>query len=151
MTSQSRVDRPPRIADWMLNLFAATPEAESILGDLQEEFSLQASRSGSAFAQRWYWRQTIRTLLHLAVLSARTSPWLTAFAVAAGFLLRRILAPLVDPAMFALHERSHLFDRHFDAYRFLASTGIDLAHRGRPHSPIAENSPHLLTVNLCSL
>lgn len=127
MTSQSRVARPPHIADWLLSLFAITG-SESILGDLQEEFSLQASRSGFAFARRWYRWQTMRTLLHLAVVSARTSPCLTAFAVAAGFLLRRTLGPLVDPAMFALIERFQLFDRHFDAYRFLASTGIDLAH-----------------------
>jgi hypothetical protein len=127
MTSQSRVDHPPRIADWLLSLFALAG-SDTIIGDLHEEFSLQLSKSGSATARRWYWRQTLKTVAHLVRISARTHPWLTAFAVLAGFLLRRILAPLIDPAMFALLERIQLFDRHFDAYRFLASTGIDLAH-----------------------
>ena len=127
MTSQSRDARPPRIADWLITLFVIG-EDESILGDLQEEFSLQVSRSGSAFARRWYRRQTTRTVLHLASISARTRPWLAASAVAGGFLLRKVLGPLIEPVMFALLDRYQVFERHFDAYRFFSSTGIDVAH-----------------------
>jgi hypothetical protein len=128
MKPQSRITMPPRAAEWLIRLFAAMGEAESILGDLQEEFSLQASRLGSAFARRWYWRQTVRTVVHLASLSTRTHPWLTASAVAGGFLARKVLAPLVEPAMFALLDRTELFERHFAVYRFFASKGIDMAH-----------------------
>ncbi|QNI32561.1 hypothetical protein H7849_00580 [Alloacidobacterium dinghuense] len=128
MASESRAARPPRIADWLISLFAVLDEAESILGDLQEEFSLKVSRFGLAFARRWYWSQTLRTVVHLASVSARTRPWLTASAVVGGFLVRKVLGPLVEPAMFALIERSQLLERHFGAYKFFASTGIDAAH-----------------------
>jgi hypothetical protein len=128
MKPQSRITGPPRAAEWLIRLFAVVREAESILGDLQEEFSLQASRFGSAFARRWYWRQTVKTVVHLAGLCTRTHPWLTASAVTGGFLARKVLGPLVEPALFALLDQTELFERHFAVYRFFASTGIDIAH-----------------------
>ena len=90
MTSQSPFVQPPRFAVWLLTLFALDDEAESILGDLLEEFTLLASSSGGPFARRWYWRQTLNTVLQLAVLGFRTSPWLTAAAIAGGFFLRGV-------------------------------------------------------------
>jgi len=39
MTPQAYFLRPPRIAVWLISLFAPAEEAESILGDLLEEFS----------------------------------------------------------------------------------------------------------------
>jgi hypothetical protein len=52
MTSQSQFVQPPRFAVWLLTLFALDDEAESILGDLLEEFSLLASKLGVPFARR---------------------------------------------------------------------------------------------------
>jgi hypothetical protein len=43
MTSQSQFVQPPRFAVWLLTLFALDDEAESILGDLLEDFSLLAA------------------------------------------------------------------------------------------------------------
>jgi hypothetical protein len=37
---------PPRIATWLVDLFASDEQAESITGDLIEGFSEQASKSG---------------------------------------------------------------------------------------------------------
>ena len=37
MTSQEDFVRPPRIASWLVNLFAAGEEVESLLGDMLEE------------------------------------------------------------------------------------------------------------------
>jgi hypothetical protein len=128
MTSPSHVVQPPRFAVWLLTLFALDTAAESILGDLLEEFTLLASKSGVPFACRWYWRQTLKTILQLAVLGFRTAPWLTAAAVVAGFFLRRVVARLVEPAIFAVIEKYQIPERHFSAYVFLASTGIDTGH-----------------------
>jgi hypothetical protein len=100
MTSKPYLIQPPRIAVWLLNLFALTEGAESILGDLLEEFSLLVSKSGASSARRWYWRQTIKTVPQLAGVGFRTAPWMTTAAVIGGFLLRKLLAPLVEPSDF---------------------------------------------------
>ncbi len=121
--------RPPRMAVWLIGLFALPEEAESILGDLLEEFSLLASKSGEPCARRWYWRQTLKTVPRLAGAGVRTSLWLTGAAVVGGFLLRRLLGKLVGRAMFAVLERYlDFFAHHVNVYLFLASTGIDIAH-----------------------
>jgi hypothetical protein len=124
----SQQDLPPRAAVWLLSLFARADEAESILGDLLEEFLLLASNAGPASARAWYWRQTMKSIPRLAGVSFRTAPWMTAAAVAGGFLLRKLVAPLVGSAVFAVIERSQVYEHHFSAYIFLASTGIDIGH-----------------------
>jgi hypothetical protein len=129
MTSQRYFVQPPPIAVWLISLFAHAEEAESILGDLLEEFSLIASKSGMPSARNWYWRQTIKTLPRLASFGFRTAPWMTITAVAGGFLLRRLVGPLVGSATFAVIERCPVFfEHHFSAYQFFASTGLDIEH-----------------------
>jgi hypothetical protein len=128
MTSQPHFVQPPRIAVWLLNLFALGEEAESIQDDLLEEFSLLASKSGVASARRWYWRQTMKTVPQLAGVGFRTAPWMTTAAVVGGFLLRKLLGPLVVPPIFAVLERYRVFEHHFGTYMFFASTGIDIGH-----------------------
>jgi hypothetical protein len=128
MTSQSHFVQPPRLAVWLLTLFALDKEAESILGDLLEEFTVLASKPGVPFARRWYWRQTLKTVLQLAGLGFRTAPWLTTAAVAGGFLLRKVVARLVEPAIFAVLERYQVYEHHFSTYMFFTSTGIDIGH-----------------------
>src|SRR5215475_15535418 len=103
MKSQSNINSPPRSAEWLVSLFANSED--EILGDLSEEFSLLASQSGNAFARRWYWRQTLKSLPHLVFSAFRESPWLTLAAVAAGFLLRRLVARLPELATFALVDK----------------------------------------------
>lgn len=129
MASQSQFIQPPFFAVWLISLFAIGEEAESILGDLLEEFNLLASKSGVPSARNWYWRQTIKTVPRLAVFGFRTAPWMTAAAVAGGFLLRRLVAPLIGSMTFAVIERYPVFfEHHFSAYRFFASTGLDIEH-----------------------
>lgn len=128
MTSPPHFAQAPRLAVWLLKLFVPVEEADSILGDLLEEFSLLVSKSGVAFARRWYWRQTVKTIPQLAGVGLRTAPWRTAVAVIGGFLLRKLVGPLVEPAIFAVLERYQVFQHHFSTYRFFASTGIDIGH-----------------------
>jgi len=128
MTSQPQIVPPPRIAVRLVNLFSSDEEAESIEGDLLEEYTHIASKWGTPFARRWYWRQTAKTIVHLAGIAYRTAPWSTTAAIAGGFLLRRLAARFVEPAIFAVIDRYQIFEHHFSTYRFLASTGIDIGH-----------------------
>jgi hypothetical protein len=129
MTSRPHLVHPPRLAVWLISLFALAHEAESILGDLLEEFALIVSKSGVTAARHWYWRQTIRTLPRLAGFSFRTAPWLTLTAVAGGFLLRKLIGPLIGSATFAVIQKYQtFFENHFSAYLFFTSTGLDIEH-----------------------
>ena len=128
MTPQSHVVQPPRLAMWLLSLFALDDAAEHIVGDLLEEFTRLASKSGLPFARRWYWRQTLKTVLQLAVLGFRTAPWLTTAAIAGGIYLRKLVGRWVEPSIFAVLERYHVYEHHFSTYMFFASTGIDIGH-----------------------
>jgi hypothetical protein len=129
MTPQPRSVQPPTIAFWLISLFALAEEGESILGDLLEEFSLLASTSGVPWARNWYWRQTVKSIPRLAGLGFRTAPWMTAAAVVGGFMLRKLVAPLVGSVTFAMIERYQVFfEHHFRVYLFFASTGLDIEH-----------------------
>jgi hypothetical protein len=99
MSSQTDFVQPSRIAVWLVTLFARADEAESILGDLHEEFSDLTSKSGITLARRWYWRQTVKTIGHLISSGFRTAPWIITGAVVGGFLLRWFLSWLTDPAL----------------------------------------------------
>lgn len=86
MTKPSLI-QPPRLAVWLVNLFTPYEQAESILGDLLEEFSELASKSEGAYARRWYWRQSVNTIGHLIGSGFRSAPWRIAGAVVIGRLL----------------------------------------------------------------
>ena len=119
---------PPRGAAWLISLFADQEETDSILGDLSEESSRLALQSGGAFASRWYWRQTLKSLPHLVFSAFVAAPWLTVLAALAGFLSRRLLARLPGFATFALVDKLGIYPHHFGLYRFLASTALDIEH-----------------------
>jgi hypothetical protein len=78
---------PPRVAVWFVDLFIPREQAESVPGELLEEFSNLASKSGRASARRWYWRQSAKTIVGFIGTGFREAPWLMAGAVLGGFLL----------------------------------------------------------------
>ena len=43
-------------------------------------------------------------------------------------MLRKVVARLVEPTIFAVLERYHVYEHHFSMYVFFASTGIDIGH-----------------------
>ena len=128
MMPQRYFFQPPRVAVWLVNLFTPAREAESILGDLLEEFSQVASKSGVTAARRWYWRQTVKTIPHFFGAGLRVAPWSTAVAVMAGFLLLRLISGLPERAIFAVLLRYRVFDHHFNVYLFFATYGIAIGH-----------------------
>jgi hypothetical protein len=128
MTSQPFSVQPPRLAVWLVNLFTIPDDAEAIVGDLLEEFSHLASTSGVVFARRWYWRQALKTIVHLIYIAYHVAPWSTSAGVAGGILTRRLLWRLVEPAIFAVLDRYQIPEHHFNVYVFFASTGIDIGY-----------------------
>jgi hypothetical protein len=131
MTSQPLSVQPPRLAFWLVNLFSIPDDAEAIMGDLLEEFSYLACKSGAAYAQRWYWRQALKTIAHLIYSAYRVAPWSTASAVVGGFLLRWLVTGFLgfpERAIFAVLEKYQVPDKHFNTYVFFATTGIDIGY-----------------------
>jgi hypothetical protein len=127
MTSQADFVRPPRIAIWLVKLFASAEE-ESILGDLLEEYSNLALKSGVAFARRWYWRQAVKTIAYLGGTGFRGAPWSTAAAVIGGFVLHRFVSGLPDKILSAVTDRYLAFwSTHFKAYIWMLN-GMSIEH-----------------------
>jgi hypothetical protein len=108
-----------RLAEWLVNLFAPFDEAESILGDLQEEFSQIRSSAGVGSARRWYSRQMRKTVAHLFFSSLRTSPSTWA-AVIGGLLLLRLTHSAPDWLLSELTDKYLTYwSNHFAAYLWL--------------------------------
>ena len=128
MTSPSCSLQPPRLAVWLVNLFTVADNAEAIMGDLLEEFSQIVDQVGVVSARRWYWRQALKTIVHLIYTAYRAAPWTTSAGVAGGFLARRLLGRLVEPTIFAVLDRYQIPEVHFNLYLFFATTGIDIGH-----------------------
>jgi len=77
--------QPSRIASWLIDLSTTPEKAESILGDLLEESSDLASKSGAASTRRWYWWQSLRTIAHLFGAEFRGGPPWAIGSVLVGF------------------------------------------------------------------
>lgn len=93
---------PPASAHRVVaDLLVGHPYAESVLGDLQEEFAAVAERGGWSAARRWYWRQVARSfpsLIRLVRLDSRPALRLMATATAAfgsALALLRIASPTI--------------------------------------------------------
>ena len=125
--------QPPRGAVWLIELFTPYEQAESIPGDLLEEFSDVAAKSGVAHACRWYWQQSVRTIFHLVRSGFRVAPWSIAGVVLGGVLLVQLGHALAEWAIrtgtaflnhhVVLHQPSH-----FDLFlvTFLYNSGMYL-------------------------
>lgn len=113
MMSQSTLAQPPSIASWLVELFAPAEHAESILGDLAEEFSDLVSKSGLASARRWYWRQSVKTIVHLFGTGFRIAPWSIVGIVLGGFLLLPFAISLAEPMIVGV---IHLYRNHVTPY-----------------------------------
>ena len=90
MMAQARFAHPPRMAVWLVDLFIPNEQAESIPGDMLEEFTVLASRSGFVAARHWYWRQSVKTIANLIASEFRVAPLSILGIVLGGYLL---LAP----------------------------------------------------------
>jgi hypothetical protein len=125
MSAQAPLIRPPRIASWLIELFSPNQQAEWITGDLQEEFSYLAVKSGVACARRWYWRQSLKTTSYLIANAFRAAPWSILGAVLGGFLLLRFGARLPETVMIAVLRTQRPYSTaHYNLYVFWVTDGI---------------------------
>jgi hypothetical protein len=113
--------QPPCLASWLLDLFTPYDQADSIPGDLHEEFSAFASKQGPRAARRWYWRQSSKSIAHLFAAAFRTSAWPISGSVIAGFFLLGFVPSLPERLQFAvLHLiRNHVTPYHADWYAYV--------------------------------
>lgn len=79
--------QPPFIPSHLVRLFVCGQNAEAIAGDLAEEFAELVSTEGIEHARRWYWRQSIKTVVNLIVARFRTAPWMMVTTIIGGFVL----------------------------------------------------------------
>ena len=132
MSSQGDFIQPSRMAVWLASLCAPTREAESMVGDLLEEFSQLASRSGASFARRWYWRQTVKTIPSLLIAGFRSAPWTIIAVVIGGFLLRWFVSwwsnPVVNRAIETVLERYQVYEYDPRLYIFWLTRTFLLEH-----------------------
>jgi hypothetical protein len=127
MTREAPCARPPRIAVWLVDLFASENQAESILGDLLEEFSDLASKSGVVSARRWFWRQSVKTVAHLAGAGLRAAPSSTAGTVLIGLLLLWFGSGLPERTIVAiLRTQTPYSNLHYDFYVWMMTRGIPI-------------------------
>jgi hypothetical protein len=128
MIPNSPFIRPPRIAAWLIELFSLNEQAESITGDLLEEFSDLVSKTGVASARRWYWRQSLKTTAQLIGNAFRVAPWSILGSVVGGFLLMRFGSRLPEQVMIALLRAQRPYSTaHYNAYVFWVTDGILIA------------------------
>lgn len=125
-----RSPRPPRLAAWFVDLFAPAERAESVLGDLHEEFSDIAQKSGVVPARRWYWRQSVKTIFHLFGAALRNAPWSLASIVLVGFLMDwfSFSATLPERVIMAILRAQRPYSNlHYGFYVWLINYGIAIA------------------------
>jgi hypothetical protein len=115
MMSQAPFVRPPRIAAWLVDLLTPYEQAESIHGDLLEEFSDLASKLGVASARRWYWRQSAKTIVYLIGTGFRVAPWSILGIVIGAYLLIEFGYSLPEQAIVGvIHLRRHHVTPYYD-------------------------------------
>jgi hypothetical protein len=116
--------RPPRVAAWLARLFISSTHAESLQGDLQEEFCALAANSGVASARRWYWRQSIKTILFLLGTAFHFAASPIVSAVAGGMLLQWLGRSLPERLIVAILRQFPIYPNHWNAYVFWITDGI---------------------------
>ena len=129
MRSDTPSLRPPFIASGLVGLITSGWHDEAISGDLLEEFSDVASKSGLTYARRWYWRQSIKTIGNLCGAGLRTAPWLIISTTVGGYLLLAFGSSLPETLIVAVlqlrwhHVIPYYTQREMEAHIFWLNTG----------------------------
>ncbi len=100
---------PPSVAVWLLKLVATPEQAETMLGDLLEEFSTIVTQSGAAAGRRWFWWQTMRSVGHLTRSQIRNAPVVMIAFGTAGFFLYVLVQRALQVSAQLLVAHSHVY------------------------------------------
>lgn len=117
-----RAFEPPRSATWLLSLFAPIDKAETIVGDLFEEFSAMAGKEGIAAARRWYWRQAVKSIFS----NAAAHGLVLLFTVIAGFWLIGWATRWSEHGMQFWLDKEGIYQSHPSLYLFLYTFPLEL-------------------------
>jgi putative ABC transport system permease protein len=66
---------PPRLATWLLTWSTVEADRQAVVGDLVEEFTALQAQFGPARARRWFWHQTVASLIPGLRRRAREVSW----------------------------------------------------------------------------
>ena len=130
----SRTFQPPRVASWLVDLFISGEHTESISGDLLEEFSDLASKSGVACARRWYWRQSLKTIAFSIATPFRAAPWSIVITVVGGYVLLTCGLTWPERGMMAVldfcrhHVTPYYTQQQVQTYLFVLGNAILIGH-----------------------
>src|SRR5437016_14429174 len=82
---------PPRLADWILeHVVAREPRAESLVGDVREEFAAGRART-------WYWKQTVHAVALAFAAGVRSHALRVARAILVGYAVALAYHWACDP------------------------------------------------------
>ena len=118
--------KPPRVAAWLIELFAPMECAEGVLGDLEEEFAGRLQQSGCRAARRWYRHQAVRTTVHLSWGSIRSAPWSTPAQVLASFVVGLLLYGVVSIWVARLVSNLPIYDYDISVWSWRVAAFIRL-------------------------
>jgi hypothetical protein len=91
--------RPPLAAETIVaGMIRDRDVQELVLGDFAEEWRDRAEIDGPSDADRWYWRETMRTAPHLVRLWWRESPWHRIATVACIAMVARLVTLILGNA-----------------------------------------------------
>jgi hypothetical protein len=72
---------PPKLAEFLLVVFARTPQQMTSLGDLNEKFERRYLKMGRARALRYYWAEALKLLWEFSRSAARRGlRWIALYA-----------------------------------------------------------------------
>ena len=110
--------QPPPITEWLATLFLPGDVAESIMGDLQEEFSGLVVKSGSSLARSWYRRHALRTIFHAGANASRDAPLPMLIRVIGGLWTIGFATSYTQHAMWMFLDANRVYEIHPNAYLF---------------------------------
>jgi putative ABC transport system permease protein len=70
----SRQSSPPPLATWLIHVSTIDGDRQAVIGDLIEEFHFLEQTRGGSEARRWFWRQTLTSLMPNILRRLRGSP-----------------------------------------------------------------------------
>ena len=100
-----RPNGTPTIATWLLRYLGASPNNDSVIGDLIERY--QQGRS-----PLWFWRQTVNAIASGLWSQIMTHKWRTLRAVALGWICLLLLMSLLIECYLSLFLRGETFSRY---------------------------------------
>lgn len=91
---------PPPLATSLLRQVLSARDRDAVLGDLIEEYALQAGVTTDHSARLWYWRQVFASIPPLLWSAARHGRWLSTLSLALGiYIVAGLLEFLIDAAV----------------------------------------------------